>query len=97
MEYQQHNPPHPGEFIRTVYLEPLKLSANEVSKKLGVHSSTFGRLVSEKSDISAEMAIKLEAVLGRSAESWLLMQDQYDLANIRPTVDVSGLTAINFC
>ncbi|HEC00452.1 MAG: HigA family addiction module antidote protein [Alphaproteobacteria bacterium] len=96
MEYQQHNPPHPGEFIRTVYLEPLKLSANEVSKKLGVHSSTFGRLVSEKSDVSAEMAIKLEAVLGRSAESWLLMQDQYDLANIRRAVDVSGLTAINF-
>lgn len=96
MEYQQHNPPHPGEFIRTVYLEPLKLSANAVSKKLRVHSSTFGRLISEKSDISAEMAIKLEAVLGRSAESWLLMQDQYDLANIRPKVDVSGLTAINF-
>jgi len=96
MEYQQHNPPHPGEFIRTVYLEPLKLSANEVSKKLGVHSSTFGRLVSEKSDVSAEMAIKLEAVLGRSAESWLLMQDQYDLANIRKAVDVSGLTVINF-
>ncbi len=96
MEYQQHNPPHPGEFIRTVYLEPLKLSANAVSKKLGVHSSTFSRLISEKSDVSAEMAIKLEAVLGRSAESWLLMQDQYDLANIRPTVDVSGLTAINF-
>ncbi|VAV89827.1 hypothetical protein MNBD_ALPHA02-1837, partial [hydrothermal vent metagenome] len=41
-------------------------------------------------------AIKLEAVLGRSAESWLLMQDQYDLANIRRAVDVSGLTAINF-
>jgi antitoxin HigA-1 len=96
MEYQQYNPPHPGEFIKEVYLKPLELSANEVSKKLGVHSSTFGRLISGKSDISAEMAIKLEAVFGRSAESWLLMQDQYDLADVRSTVDVSGLTAISF-
>ncbi|WP_299378767.1 HigA family addiction module antitoxin [uncultured Kiloniella sp.] len=96
MEYQQYNPPHPGEFIKEVYLDPLELSANEVSKKLGVHSSTFGRLISGKSDVSAEMAVKLEAVLGRSAESWLLMQDQYDLADVRSTVDVSGLTAISF-
>ncbi len=96
MEYQQHNPPHPGEFIKEVYLDPLGLSANEVSKRLGVHSSTFGRLISGKSDVSAEMAIKLEAVLGRSAESWLLMQDQYDLADVRSTVDVSGLSAISF-
>lgn len=96
MELQQHNPPHPGQFIKEVYLVPLKLSANEVSKKLGVHSSTFGRLISGKSDVSAEMAIKLEAVLGRSAESWLLMQDHFDLANIRSTVDVSGLSTITF-
>ena len=58
METQQHNPPHPAQFIKEAYLDPLELSANEVSKKLGVHSSTFGRLISGKSDVSAEMAIK---------------------------------------
>ena len=93
---EQFNPPHPGEFIKAVYLEPFGLSANEVSKKLDVHSSTFGRLINMKSDLSAEMAVKLEKVLGRSAESWLLMQDQYDLANVRLTNDFTNLEAIKF-
>lgn len=93
---KQFNSPHPGEFIKSVYLEPFGLSVNEVSKNLNVHSSTLGRLINRKSDVSAEMALKLEKVLGRTAESWLLMQTQYNLANARLTNDISNLKAIKF-
>lgn len=96
MTMRQYTPPHPGEFIREVYLEPMGMSANEASKKLKVHSSTFGRLISGKSDVSPEMAVKLEAVFGRSAESWMAMQDNFDLAQIRPKVDLSGMAPIQF-
>jgi|TARA_R110002012_G_scaffold236966_2_gene410704 addiction module HigA family antidote len=96
MTIHQFNPPHPGEFIREVYLEPLGLSANEASRKLKVHSSTFGRLIGGKSDVSAEMAVRLEAVFGRSAESWLAMQDHYDLAHARPKLNLSGLEPVKF-
>lgn len=96
MTIQQHNPPHPGEFIKAVYLEPFGFSANAVSKKLLVHASTFGRIISGKSDISPEMALRLEAVLGRSAESWMAMQDNYDLAQTRLKLTVDSLELMSF-
>ncbi|MAZ78172.1 MAG: addiction module antidote protein, HigA family [Legionellaceae bacterium] len=74
-----HNPPHPGEFIRETYLLPFEISERFVSQQLGVSPSTFNRLVKEESSISPDMAIRLSAVLGRSPESWLQMQAQYDL------------------
>ena len=73
------NPPHPGEFIRKVYLEPSELSYRAIAAKLKVSPSTFARLVNEKSSISPEMALRLSKTLGRTAESWLAMQSNYDL------------------
>lgn len=75
-----HNPPHPGEFIKEVYLDALKnISARVVAEKLHVAPSTFNRLIQGHSNISPEMALRLSKTLGRSPESWLLMQDQYNL------------------
>lgn len=96
MSIQQHNPPHPGGFIKRVYLEPNGLGSNEVSAKLKVSASTFNRLINEKSDISPEMALKLSKVLGRSPESWLLMQDNFDLWKARNTIDLSSYESIKF-
>ncbi len=78
---RQHNPPHPGEFIRSVYLDPYsdKISRSEIARRLGVARPTFNRLVNEQSNISPEMAIRLSKVLGGSAQSWLNMQSHYDL------------------
>ena len=78
---RQHKPPHPGEFIRSVYLDPYadKISRSEVARKLGVARPTFNRLVNEQSNVSPEMAIRLSKVLGGSAQSWLNMQTQFDL------------------
>ena len=74
-----HNPPHPGEFIREVYLAPLKVSYRAVALKLHVAPSTFNRLIQGQSNISSEMALRLSKTLGRSPESWLAMQSNYNL------------------
>ncbi len=95
-QLQQHNPPHPGEFIREVYIEPFNLGSNEVSRKLHVSPSTFNRLLNCKSDISPEMAIKLSKVLGRSAESWLLMQNNYDLNKAQKSLNLDDYETIEF-
>ena len=74
-----YNPPHPGEFIREVYLEPLNVSHRTVSAKLKVSPSTFTRLINGQSNVSPNMALRLSKTLGRSPESWLAMQNNYDL------------------
>ncbi len=86
-----HNPPHPGEFIREVYLEPLKISYRTVALKLKVAPSTFNRLIKGQSNISSEMALRLSKTLGRSPESWLAMQSNYNLWIARQKVDLENV------
>ncbi len=74
-----HKPPHPGEFIREIYIEPFKLSSRQIARSLNVAPSTLNRLLNGKSNLTPEMALRLSAVLGRSPESWLAMQDNYSL------------------
>lgn len=64
-----HNPPHPGEFITGVYLEPNDISGRELAGKPGVAASTLSRVLNGGSRISPEMALRLSKVLGRSPES----------------------------
>lgn len=75
----QLNPPHPGAFIKRVYLDPYRLRSADVASNLKVSSSTFGRLINGKLAVSPIMALKLSKVLGRSPESWLAMQRNNDL------------------
>lgn len=97
MNFQQHNPPHVGELILRTYIEPFdRLSANQVADSLGVARSTFNRLINGKAGVSPEMAIRLSKVLGGSAESWLALQESYDLWKARQTINVEELEAIDF-
>jgi len=91
-----HNPPHPGEFIRAVYLEPFNVSAHIVAKNLGVSASTFNRVISCKSGVSPEMALRLSKVLGRSPESWLAMQDQYNLWQAMQNTNLDDVRHMEF-
>ncbi len=88
---RMHNPPHPGEFIREVYLEPFGISTRHVAEKLKVSPSTFNRLINGESNVSPEMALRLSKTLGRSAESWLAMQDNYDLWRARNRVNLKAV------
>jgi addiction module HigA family antidote len=78
-----HNPPHPGEFITTVYLEPAGLSGRELAGRLGLSPSTVSRLLAGTSRMTPDMAVRLSEVLGRSPQSWLIMQNSHDLWLIR--------------
>jgi len=91
-----HNPPHPGELVREVYLTPYGLSVRSLAESLGVSASTVTRIVNGYSGISPEMALRLSKALGRSAEGWLAMQHKYDLWQTRQTTDLSGVTQIEF-
>lgn len=89
-----HNPPHPGEFMREVYLEPLGLSYRTVAAKLKVAPSTFNRLVKGQSNVSSEMALRLAKTLGRSPESWLIMQNNYDLWQTKQSLDLEEVETL---
>jgi antitoxin HigA-1 len=86
-----HDPPHPGEFILTVYLEPYGITGRELASRLGVSPSTLNRVLTGKSGISPEMALRLSKCLGRSPESWLAMQLGYDLWQSGRRVDLSDV------
>ena len=92
---RMHNPPHPGEFIREVYLEPFGISTRRVAEKLKVSPSTFNRLINGESNVSPEMALRLSKTLGRSAESWLTMQDNYDLWCARNQVNLNAVEKLD--
>ena len=74
-----HNPPHPGEVIKELCLEPLGLSVTDAAKALGVSRKTLSALLNGRSGISPEMALRLAKAFDTSAESWLNQQIQYDL------------------
>lgn len=90
-----HNPPHPGEFIRDVYITPFDISVRKVAESLGVSASTLNRLLNGESNVSPEMALRLSKALGRSPESWLAMQDQYDLWHARKRVDLKRVRKLD--
>ena len=91
-----HNPPHPGEFISDVYMEPVGYSCRFVAKQLDVSPSTLSRILKAKSAITPEMALRLSKALGRSPESWLSMQDNYDLWQAKHNVNLARVHQIDF-
>lgn len=91
-----HNPPHPGEFITNVYLEPNGISGRELAEKLRVAPSTLSRILAGTSGVSPEMALRLSKALGRSPESWLAMQHSYDLWVARRRLDLRRVSRIKF-
>lgn len=89
-----HNPPHPGEFIIQVYLEPNGISGRELAVKLGVAASTLNRVLTGTSGISPEMALRLSKGLGRTPESWLAMQSNYDLWQAKQYVNLGNVAKV---
>jgi addiction module HigA family antidote len=74
-----HDPPHPGEIIKELCLEPLSLSVTDAAKGLGVTRKALSELLNGHTGVSPEMAIRLEQAFGSTAETWLKMQLEYDL------------------
>jgi len=93
---RMHNPPHPGDFILEVYLKPYNLSIRLVAAKLNVSPSTFSRLIKGESNISSDMALRLSKTLGRSPESWLIMQNNYNLWQAQKSVNLEKVETLSF-
>lgn len=76
------NPSHPGELIRDICIDGLKLNITEGAAALGVTRSTLSRLINGKASVSPEMAVRLSKAFGSTAGFWLRLQLNYDLAQI---------------
>ena len=76
---RMHNPPHPGEVLRELCIEPLGLTVTEAAAGLGVSRKTLSAILNGRAGVSPEMAIRLGRAFETSAESWLNQQTQYDL------------------
>ena len=76
---KMHNPPHPGEILRELCLEPLNITVTDAAEALGVSRKTLSAILNGRAGISPEMAVRLSIAFGTSAESWLNLQTQYDL------------------
>lgn len=76
---RMHNPPHPGEVLRSLCLEPLGLTVTAAAEALGVSRKTLSAILNQRTGISPEMAVRLSLAFDTTAESWLAQQLQYDL------------------
>ncbi len=81
-----HNPPHPGEVLKELCIEPLELTVTSAAKALGVSRKTLSAILNGRAGISPEMAIRLSKAFSTSAESWLNQQMQYDLFEAEQTL-----------
>ena len=76
---KMHNPPHPGEILKGLCLDPLGITVTEAAKALGVSRKTLSAILNGRAGISPEMAVRLSIAFATTAESWLNQQVQYDL------------------
>lgn len=76
---KMHNPPHPGEVLKTLCLEPLGITVTTAAEALGVSRKTLSAILNGRAGISPEMAVRLSMAFDTTAESWLNQQVQYDL------------------
>ena len=74
-----YNPPHPGEVLKALCLEPLNITVTAAAQGLGISRRTLSGILNGRAGISPEMAVRLSIAFNTSAESWLNQQLQYDL------------------
>jgi addiction module HigA family antidote len=74
-----HNPPHPGEVLRGLYMKPLGLKVTELARALGVSRKAVSQLVNGHTRITPNLAIRLARAFSNTADGWMNMQTQFDL------------------
>ncbi len=76
---RMYNPPHPGEIIKGLWLEPMDVSISDAADAMGVSRKTLSKIVNGHGRVTPEIALRLSIALGSSPESWLGHQAAYDL------------------
>jgi antitoxin HigA-1 len=84
---KMYNPPHPGEIIKGLWLDPMSASVTDTAHAMGVSRKTLSKIVNGKDRLTPEIAIRLSITLGGSPESWLGHQAAYDLWQAEQRLD----------
>ena len=90
-------PPHPGEIVRDLCIEPLGLTVKQAAEGLGISRKVLSDILNGHAGVSAAMALRLAKAFGSTPETWLGLQTQYDLAEARtkkPELKVRRLAAL---
>lgn len=91
----ERRPTHPGALLRDIVLPTLKnVTKVGVAQALDVSRQTLYDILKEAQPVTPQMAVRLSAVFGSSADFWLRMQSAYDLWNASREVDISKLQSL---
>jgi addiction module HigA family antidote len=91
---KMYNPPHPGEIIKGLWLDPMGVSITDAAQAMGVSRKTLSKIINGKARVTPEIAVRLSIALGSSAESWLAHQAAYDLWQIEEHRDEMHVTPL---
>lgn len=89
-----HNPAHPGEILKALCLDPLKLTVTQTARGLGIARKTLSELINQKSGMSPEMAIRLSKAFNTTPEFWMNLQQQYDLWHAKQKLSQTDISKI---
>ena len=84
-----HDPEHPGTVLKTLYLGPLGLTVTEAARGLCVTRQSLSNIINGHTAITPDMALRLEKAFGTSRQTWLTMQQRYDLWQAEQRADLS--------
>ena len=84
---KMYNPPHPGEIIKGLWLDPMGATITDAAEAMGVSRKTLSKVVNGKGRVTPEMAVRLSIALGSSPESWLGHQATHDLWQVEQNQD----------
>lgn len=76
---RMHNPAHPGEILREIYLVPMRVTITEAAEALGVSRKHLSAIVNGRASVSPDMAVRLAGVFATDPELWVNLQAQHDL------------------
>ncbi len=76
---RMHNPAHPGEILRELYLAPLGITITEAAKALGVTRKHVSAIVNGRTPVTPDMVLRLATAFATEPELWVNLQAQYDL------------------
>ncbi|HRY19567.1 MAG TPA: HigA family addiction module antitoxin [Candidatus Competibacteraceae bacterium] len=86
-----HNPPHPGEILQGLWLEPMSVTVTIAAEALGISRQSLSKIVNGSRGVTPEMAVRISRAFGGSPESWLGHQAAFDLWRIQQNREVPDL------
>ena len=88
---KMYNPPHPGEVLQGLWLEPMDVTVTRAAEALGISRQSLSKIVNGSRAITPEMAVRISRAFGGTPESWLGHQAAYDLWRIEQNREVPDL------